>query len=133
MCLEREGDAIVGLLKLKRMSQRGRTAGYHYKTPFQIFVLTSVFKLTNYPSRITRHDLAILLNISPRSIQIWLQNTRAALRDATDPFAGSNTDTDVFRMYSNKSFSKLKIVDGQDIPAGYLIALILDSCSCKTK
>lgn len=77
-----EGEAVVGLVKLRRLSDKSYLglAGYRYKTSVQVRVLTKVFEVTRYPSQDTRQSLAVLLNMSPRTIQIWFQNTRSILR-----------------------------------------------------
>ncbi|KAI5169247.1 hypothetical protein PAEPH01_0566 [Pancytospora epiphaga] len=71
-------EAMLGLLKLKRMrkSRRYNVHGYHYKNELQLQVLNDVLKLTLYPTSQTRNALGILLNLNPRSVQIWFQNAR---------------------------------------------------------
>lgn len=113
VCTDVEGEAVVGLLKLKRMLQSTHTAhpGYQYKTPLQIHVLSCVFEMTSYPSCRTRQDLAVLLNMSPRSIQIWLQNARAAARET----APAKREADGARV---------RIFNAQDILVLHLISLV---------
>jgi hypothetical protein len=79
---EAEADAIIGLVRLKRMvdSNASTHMGYQFRTPGQNLVLAKVFGITIYPSCRTRKDLAILLNMPPRSVQIWFQNSRQSLR-----------------------------------------------------
>lgn len=127
--LEIEGEAIMGLLKLKRMLQKDQAhTGYQYKTPTQVYVLTKVFELTNYPSCKTRNDLAVLLNMSPRSIQIWLQNSRAASRDSA---SARRDDTGEHGADGPTHMpSRVRIINNQDISTRYLISLVLE-CSAR--
>lgn len=71
-------DASLGLLKMKRIfkDKTYREQGYKYKSDLQLKVLNAVLRLTPYPGSQTRDSLAILLNLNPRSIQIWFQNAR---------------------------------------------------------
>lgn len=77
-----EADCILGLVKFKRIYKNKtlHSKMYKYKTPFQLRVLWSVFTITSYPTSRTRESLAILLNISIRSVQIWFQNARQSRR-----------------------------------------------------
>lgn len=71
-------EAVLGVLKLKRIF-KDRTyfeQGYKYKSDLQIRVLNEVLEITSYPGAQARDTLAILLNLNPRSIQIWFQNAR---------------------------------------------------------
>ncbi|KAJ1980732.1 hypothetical protein H4R34_002349 [Dimargaris verticillata] len=49
-------------------------------TAEQVQVLTHVFEQTYFPSTELRHQLAKQLNMTPRTVQIWFQNKRQALR-----------------------------------------------------
>jgi len=71
-------EATLGILKLRRIFKDGtyQDQGYKYKSDFQIRVLTDILKITPYPGAQTRDTLAVLLNLNPRSIQIWFQNAR---------------------------------------------------------
>lgn len=75
---EMDFEAVLGLLKLKRIfrDKTYREQGYRYKTEKQNKVLTDVLKITPYPNAQTRDSLGILLNLNPRSVQIWFQNAR---------------------------------------------------------
>ncbi|KAI5150967.1 hypothetical protein ENBRE01_1812 [Enteropsectra breve] len=80
---ERELEAILGILKLKKGSILTYTAHFTEKikkTPFQLKVLQEVFKMSEFPSTATRRDLSLLLSIPQRSVQVWFQNTRQAKR-----------------------------------------------------
>lgn len=71
-------EAALGLLKLKRIfrDKTYREQGYRYKNEMQINVLNDVLQITPYPNAQTRDSLGILLNLNPRSVQIWFQNAR---------------------------------------------------------
>lgn len=71
-------EATLGLLKFKRIfkNKTYREQGYKYKSEFQLKVLNDILRITPYPGSQTRDSLAILLNLNPRSIQIWFQNAR---------------------------------------------------------
>ena len=74
-------DAVIGLLKIKRIL-KDRTYveyGYKYKTELQTKMLTEILKITQYPNSSTRETLGILLNLNPRTIQIWFQNARQGM------------------------------------------------------
>lgn len=74
---KRNIQAMLGLLKIKSINnqQDYRTLRIQ-KNEFQKSVLKDVFKLTRFPSKQTREDLALLLNHTNRGIQIWFQNQR---------------------------------------------------------
>lgn len=71
-------EAALGILKFKRIfrDKTYKEQGYKYKSEFQLKVLNDILKITPYPGSQTRDSLAILLNLNPRSIQIWFQNAR---------------------------------------------------------
>lgn len=80
-----ESEALIGLLKLKRDNEHliVDQSMYKYKSVYQRNVLSQVYRITSHPSSITRSDLGILLNMNPRSIQIWFQNIRQSIRAST--------------------------------------------------
>ncbi|KAJ1964192.1 hypothetical protein IWQ62_003002 [Dispira parvispora] len=49
-------------------------------TAEQVQVLNRVFETTSFPSTEMRKELAKQLNMTPRTVQIWFQNKRQALR-----------------------------------------------------
>ncbi|KAM0677966.1 hypothetical protein BDAP_001446 [Binucleata daphniae] len=84
-------------------------------------MLTKVFKITQYPCTDTRMNIAILLDMQPRSIQIWFQNMRQAIKDST--YKGANNENTNIS-HNNKAINdnpnelkdkhlKKKIVNGQ--------------------
>lgn len=84
---EIEADALLGICMLmnERRMLSNKEEGYKYKTSTQLRMLNTVFKITKYPSSGTRINLAILLKISTRSVQIWFQNTRQVIKDEGNP------------------------------------------------
>lgn len=77
---ENNFEALLGLMKLKRgellsSSRKVRT----HKNDFQKAVLVDVFAITKFPSSDTREDLALILDHTSRSIQIWFQNNRHSI------------------------------------------------------
>lgn len=72
-----EIEAAIGLLKISSLKRRNPGFGVKVKkTNLQQAVLKSVFEITNFPSTETRNELALLLGISQRSVQVWFQNKR---------------------------------------------------------
>ncbi|KAI9313249.1 Homeodomain-like protein, partial [Dichotomocladium elegans] len=49
-------------------------------SPSQLLVLNRVFNQTSFPSTELRAQLGEQLSMSPRTVQIWFQNKRQALR-----------------------------------------------------
>lgn len=81
-----EVDAAIGLLKMSALRRQRTSFGVKVKkTLLQQTVLKSVYKITNFPSTETRNEIALLLGISQRSVQVWFQNKRqiSKKRDAT--------------------------------------------------
>ncbi|AFN83754.1 Homeodomain-containing transcription factor [Encephalitozoon romaleae SJ-2008] len=118
-----EGEAMAGLVKLRRLSEKSYLGliGYKYKTRTQVDVLKKIFEITHYPSHDTRLNLAILLNISPRTIQIWFQNSRSVSRGAKKKGSPSGQ--------GSPGKPKIKIINSLTIPVKYIIWLILNSSS----
>ncbi|KAG5858823.1 homeodomain-containing protein [Encephalitozoon hellem] len=116
-----EGEAIAGLIKLRRLSEKSYLGliGYKYKTRTQVDVLKKVFEITHYPSHDTRLNLAILLNISPRTVQIWFQNTRFVSKGAKKKESQVSQDIE--------GRTKIKMVTSLSIPVKYIVWLILSS------
>lgn len=69
--------AFIGLLKLKRgdLLHSNRKIRTH-KNDFQKALLIDILQITKFPSSDTREELALILNHTARSIQIWFQNNR---------------------------------------------------------
>lgn len=74
-------EAAMGLLKLSMMGSRPfKMDGKIKKSAFQTKVLERIFAVAPLPSTSMQTDLALLLKIPRRSIQVWFQNARQARR-----------------------------------------------------
>lgn len=69
-------DSILGILKLKRLQRKDIGIEKVRKTSLQKRVLQELYKYTDFPSTTTREELALLLGLPYRSIQVWFQNKR---------------------------------------------------------
>ncbi|CAD26206.1 similarity with homeobox domain-containing protein [Encephalitozoon cuniculi GB-M1] len=75
----REMNAALGILKLAREGRGDsdepdtRTR----KTTFQMMVLKEVFKIAPHPSTLTKADLALMIKLPLKAVQIWFQNERS--------------------------------------------------------
>lgn len=77
----RELEAALGLLKLNGFQMNRYNIGKQVrKTKLQTRVLNRVFEISKFPSSKTIFDLALLINIHPKSIQKWFQNTRQTIK-----------------------------------------------------
>ncbi|ORD94799.1 HD7 [Enterospora canceri] len=77
MARKRNMQALLGMLKIMTIEDDyGVNRPRVQKSEFQKGVLKAVFGVTKFPSKQTREDLALLLNQTARSIQIWFQNQR---------------------------------------------------------
>ncbi len=73
---------IFGILKLRNVSKQVSIFNFRVcrnKSDFQLKVLNEIFKINKYPNNEIRMYLSILLNLSPRCIQVWFQNSRRAI------------------------------------------------------
>ena len=99
---KRNIQAVLGLLKMKSRENDGDYRTFRIqKNDFQKNVLRDVFKLTRFPSKQTRDDLALLLNHTNRGIQIWFQNQRNS-RDDRDEHNTSGLQLSVEKMGRSK-------------------------------
>lgn len=73
-----EYEGILGIIKMKRIykDQLYHRKGYKYKSDFQVKVLNDILKITPYPNADVLDAIGVLLNLKPRSVQIWFQNAR---------------------------------------------------------
>lgn len=77
----RELEAALGLLKLGIFQRNIYTTRRQIrKTRLQTSVLYRVFEISKFPSTKTIFDLSLLINIHPKSIQKWFQNTRQSFK-----------------------------------------------------
>lgn len=111
-------EALLGLLKLKRgdLLSSNRKVRTH-KNDFQRAVLIDIFAITKFPSSETREELALILNHTARSIQIWFQNNRHNISAHESDEIRSKFGLDS----SDETNSKKKTVDR------HLLASILES------
>lgn len=92
----KEWQSLLGLLKLRRVSTTANKYGKQTrKTRFQTLVLNNVFEISKFPSTSTIIDIALLINVHPKSIQKWFQNTRQMTkkRDLSVDEYSDNTPT----------------------------------------
>lgn len=109
---ERELEAAIGILKLKKSGSRMNTWSEKIKkTPYQVRVLQELFKVTEFPSTATRKDLALLLSIPQRSIQVWFQNTRQAKKKYRDVHIDRNAYSSGGSDAENEDVSLCQLVD----------------------
>ena len=80
--LDKELQAIVGLMKLKRYGHIEECHTKFKKTPLQIEVLKKIYETISFPSSNTKKDLATLLNMPEKSVKVWFQNSRQAFKRA---------------------------------------------------
>lgn len=79
---KRNIQGLLGLLKMKNEYGYNESKTYRVqKNEFQRKILKDVYKITKFPSKQTRDDLALLLNHTNRGIQIWFQNQRNSKDD----------------------------------------------------
>lgn len=92
-----EVDAIVGILKFSSDCRRKSFVGEKVKkSQLQQNVLKKVYEITNFPSTETRCELALLLGIPQRSVQVWFQNRRQITRKKGDRVDESDKDDECF-------------------------------------
>lgn len=66
--------------KRKRTANTDKKVKRRRATSYQLQVLNKVFEQTFFPSTQLRADLGQQLGMSPRTVQIWFQNRRQAMR-----------------------------------------------------
>lgn len=116
-----EADALCGLLKFTGMRRRKHYVGEKVKkSQLQQNALKKVYDITNFPSTETRNELALLLGIPQRSIQVWFQNRRQITRKSKErPL--------IVNEY-NKFVEEKEEEEVFDVPTYILVEIIL-SCS----
>lgn len=99
---KQEIDAAIGLLKINSMGRKKPSLGVKIKKTFlQQQVLKSVYQITSFPSTETRKELALLLGISQRSVQVWFQNKRQISRKKDNFENEKNNIMNEFNKFSN--------------------------------
>lgn len=116
---KRNLQAVLGLLKMKNNENSVSFRNMRIqKNDFQKNVLREVFKLTRFPTKQTRDDLALLLNHTNRGIQIWFQNQRNN-RDWSDEERhgqGRNSSKDMKNKHGNIDIMALIDIIENNIP-----------------
>ncbi|KHN70278.1 homeobox domain-containing protein [Ordospora colligata] len=72
----RELEAALGLMKLNWMHKIQVSEQQPRKTRLQTCILNSVFRMSRFPSPKSVFDIALLINVHPKSVQKWFQNAR---------------------------------------------------------
>lgn len=82
----REGDLATAMILMGIQAKSDPAFPFRKKrqrsSPAQLNVLEEHFLLNPMPSHISRVELALRLNMTPRRIQVWFQNKRAKVRRA---------------------------------------------------
>lgn len=82
---EDTAEATLSLLKLKNSnSEKKNYVMLRNRGQMQVYFLQAVFDICRYPSTDTIENISILLQFSPRSIQIWFQNMRNNEKEIDD-------------------------------------------------
>lgn len=89
---DKEIQAVMGIMKLRNTRKFEEQNIKFKKSPFQIKVLEKIFKITNFPSSSTRKDLSLLLCMPEKSIQVWFQNARQAIKRTKTFSEGENSE-----------------------------------------
>lgn len=119
-------DSIIGILRLKNSQKRDFNVEKIRKTSLQKRVLLEVYKLTDFPSTNTREELALLLGLPHRSIQVWFQNKRQKNRKILN---NCDQQEHVIKYNDVKSEQNIEVdptlvTDAYDIPTYRLIEVI---------
>ncbi|KAI7882652.1 hypothetical protein K492DRAFT_193322 [Lichtheimia hyalospora FSU 10163] len=76
-----EGENMATTTPSSRANTRSRAKTKRKRaSPSQLAVLNRVFNQTYFPSTELRNELGKQLDMNPRTVQIWFQNKRQALR-----------------------------------------------------
>lgn len=89
---EKEMQALMGIMKLKNIGRFDEQTVKFKKSTFQTKVLECIYELTCFPSSSTRKDLAILLSMPEKSVQVWFQNSRQANKRLKNQISIQNTE-----------------------------------------
>lgn len=118
-------DSLVGILKLRYENENLFSNDKIRKTDLQTSALIELFKISNFPSTETREEIAILLGLPQRSVQIWFQNRRQQYKKVNkeDPVAK-------YQEAEHHNFPQVQPVhiDTNEIPTSVIVDVIL---SCK--
>ncbi|KAM0687702.1 hypothetical protein COBT_001055 [Conglomerata obtusa] len=130
-----EADAICGLLKFTGLRRKRSYVGEKVKkSQLQQNVLKKVYAITNFPSTETRNEIALLLSIPQRSVQVWFQNRRQICRKKDKDRPGSSSEKGLVNEYSKFVEDNHIDKDGEDevfdVPTSTLIDII-EKCMLK--
>ncbi|ELA41752.1 uncharacterized protein VICG_01256 [Vittaforma corneae ATCC 50505] len=89
---EKELHALMGIMKLRNVGKFDEQNVKFKKSAFQTKVLECVYEITCFPSSSTRKDLAILLSMPEKSVQVWFQNSRQANKRLKNHVSMQNTE-----------------------------------------
>ncbi|KAM0673386.1 hypothetical protein GVAV_003075 [Gurleya vavrai] len=132
-----EADAICALLKFTGLRKKKSFLGEKIKkSQLQQNVLKKVYDITNFPSTETRNEIALLLSIPQRSVQVWFQNRRQICRKKDKERPGSSSEKGLINEYckfveenNNEKEGEDEVFDVQT----YLLVEIIESCMKKNK
>lgn len=119
-------DSIIGILRLRNFQRREFSVEKIRKTSLQKRVLQEVYELTDFPSTNTREELALLLGLPHRSIQVWFQNKRQKNRKMPciiDKVTLDNKEND-HRSEQSVEIDSVAMLDSYEIPTFKLIEII---------
>ena len=117
-------DAAIGLLKFSYMKRRKMYYGEKIKkNKFQQDVLNSIYEVSSFPSTETRCEIALLLGIPQRSVQVWFQNKRQ-LTKKRDGFKQAKMHSDDTLIKDNIESEITNDDEVFDIPSLKLVELI---------
>lgn len=119
-------DSIIGILRLRNFQRREFSVEKIRKTSLQKRVLQEVYELTDFPSTNTREELALLLGLPHRSIQVWFQNKRQKNRKMPciiDKETLGNKENN-HRSEQSVDINSVAMLDSYEIPTFKLIEII---------
>lgn len=101
-----EADAVIGLVKLKRIKNRSQF--YKRKSfntsNFNTNVLIRAYQISNFPSLYARKDLGYVLDMSARSIQLWFQGIRRDYVPSINVVFRNISSLDILNIYMEERF-----------------------------
>lgn len=96
--------AIIGLLKLvNKDGIMRKNASYYRLEDWKRICLEAVYSIMEYPPAITKKYLSRFLGISPKKIQVWMQNRRKVSRIYLSPVYKPIIDSAIVKL-KNKMF-----------------------------
>ncbi|ELQ75703.1 Homeodomain-like protein [Trachipleistophora hominis] len=119
-------DSIIGILRLRNSQRHEFGLEKIRKTSLQKRVLQEVYKLTDFPSTNTREELALLLGLPHRSIQVWFQNKRQKNRQTSSISEKDSliNKENVHKVEQNTEYGSIATLDTYEISTCKLIEII---------